>query len=85
MTEIPRTPDIFGPGVGAAFRMEDVDLKDMFNKAIAELDADGTYKTIEAKYFKIRHTRQVARSSARTRGWDGSPCCSARGGGCPCC
>ena len=25
----------------------------MFNKAIAEADADGTYKTIEAKYFKI--------------------------------
>ena len=24
----------------------------MFNKAIAELDADGTYKTLEAKYFK---------------------------------
>lgn len=53
VTEIPRTPDIFGPGVGAAFRPEDTDLKDMFNKAIAELDADGTYKKIEAQYFKI--------------------------------
>ena len=53
VTEIPRTPEIFGPGVGAAFRPEDTELKDMFNKAIAELDADGTYKKIEAQYFKI--------------------------------
>jgi polar amino acid transport system substrate-binding protein len=51
--EIQRTPDIFGPGVGAAFRPEDTDLRDMFNKAIDELDADGTYKKIEAGYFKI--------------------------------
>jgi polar amino acid transport system substrate-binding protein len=53
MKKIDRTPDIFGPGVGAAFRPDDTDLKDMFNKAIAEADADGTYKTIAAKYFKI--------------------------------
>ncbi len=51
--EIPRTPDIFGPGVGAAFRPDDKDLAAMFNKAIAEADADGTFKTIAAKYFKI--------------------------------
>jgi ABC-type amino acid transport substrate-binding protein len=25
----------------------------MFNKAIAEADADGTFQTIETKYFKI--------------------------------
>ena len=25
----------------------------MFNKAIAEADADGTFKKLEAKYFKI--------------------------------
>lgn len=53
ITEIKRTPDIFGPGVGAAFRPEDTDLRDMFNKAIAALDADGTYKKIEAGYFKM--------------------------------
>lgn len=52
VSEITRTPETFGPGVGAAFRPEDTDLKDMFNKAIAELDADGTYKKIEAQYFK---------------------------------
>ncbi len=53
VTEIARTPDIFGPGVGAAFRPSDTDLKAMFDKAIAEADADGTFKTIAAKYFKI--------------------------------
>ena len=50
---IDRSPDVFGPGVGAAFRPDDKDLAAMFNKAIAEADADGTFKTIAAKYFKI--------------------------------
>ena len=50
--EIARTPDVFGPGVGAAFRPEDKDLKAMFDKAIAEVDADGTYAKLEGKYFK---------------------------------
>ena len=49
----PRVPEIHGPGVGAAFRPTDTDLAAMFNKAIAEADADGTYKKIEAKYFKM--------------------------------
>ena len=52
ISEIKRVPGIHGPGVGAAMRPEDTDLRDMFNKAIAELDADGTYKKIAAKYFK---------------------------------
>ncbi len=52
IAKIKRVPEIHGPGVGAAFRPEDTDLRDMFNKAIAELDADGTYKAIEAKYFQ---------------------------------
>ncbi len=51
--EIPRTPEIFGVGVAAAFRPEDTDLAAMFNRAIAEADADGTFQTIETKYFKI--------------------------------
>jgi polar amino acid transport system substrate-binding protein len=50
---IKRIPEIHGPGVGAAFRKEDVDLKDMFNKAIAEADADGTFTKLEKSYFKI--------------------------------
>ena len=51
LNKFERVPDIHGPGVGAALRPEDTDLAAMFNKAIAELDADGTYKKIEAKYF----------------------------------
>ena len=50
---IPRTLEIFGPGVGAAFRPDDTELRDMFNKAVADLDADGTFKQLEVKYFKI--------------------------------
>jgi len=50
--EIKRDPEIHGPGVGAAFRPDDTDLRDMFNKAIAETDADGTYDKIQGKYFK---------------------------------
>ena len=32
---------------------EDTALRDAFNKAIVELDNDGTYKTIAAKYFDV--------------------------------
>lgn len=53
LSEVKRVPGIHGPGVGAAFRPDNTGLRDMFNKAIAELDADGTYKTIEKKYFTI--------------------------------
>jgi lysine-arginine-ornithine-binding protein len=53
MGEVKRDPAIFGPGVGAAFRFEDADLQAMFNKAIDELDADGTYQKIASGYFKI--------------------------------
>lgn len=51
LSTIERVPGIHGPGVGAAFRPGDTDLRDAFNKAIAELDADGTYKTLQDKYF----------------------------------
>ena len=37
--------------VGIAIRKDDVDLKDKFNKAIAEIVADGTYADVNAKYF----------------------------------
>ena len=53
ISTIKRVPEIHGPGVGAAFRPEDTDLRDMFNKAIAEADADGTYNTLMTKYFKV--------------------------------
>lgn len=51
--EVKRIPDIHGPGVGAAFRPTDTDLRDMFNKAIAALDADGTYDKLQKQYFAI--------------------------------
>jgi lysine-arginine-ornithine-binding protein len=41
----------FGKGAGIAIRKEDQDLKAMFNKALAEILADGTYKAINDKYF----------------------------------
>ena len=53
VTTIQRTPEIFGPGVGAAFRPADKELKEMFDKAIAEADADGTFKKLAGEYFKI--------------------------------
>ena len=40
-----------GGGVGVGVRKEDQDLKEMFNKAIEEIRADGTYEKINAKYF----------------------------------
>ncbi|MEN0039976.1 MAG: transporter substrate-binding domain-containing protein [Pseudomonadota bacterium] len=42
---------IFGPGVGAGIRKGDTELKDKFNKAIAQILEDGTYDEIAKKYF----------------------------------
>jgi len=49
------TPDpvINGAGAGIAVRKEDTELKEMFNKAIAEIRADGTYDEIAKKYFSF--------------------------------
>ncbi len=49
------TPDpvIHGEGAGIAVRKEDTDLKEMFNKAIEEIRADGTYQKINQKYFSF--------------------------------
>lgn len=44
-------PVINGPGAGIGIRKEDTDLKEMFNKALAEIIADGTYKKINDKHF----------------------------------
>ena len=41
----------FGDGAGIAIRKEDEDLVEMFNKAIDQIRADGTYKKIQDKYF----------------------------------
>ncbi len=43
--------EIHGEGAGIAIRKEDTDLVEMFNKAIQEIRADGTYEAINKKYF----------------------------------
>ena len=44
-------PKWFGEGTGIAIRKEDQDLVEMFNQAIEQIRADGTYKKIQDKYF----------------------------------
>ena len=46
-------PAFVGEGTGIAVRKEDNALRESLNKAIAEILADGTYKTINDKYFTI--------------------------------
>ena len=41
----------FGEGAGIALRKKDKDLVMMFNKAIKQIRADGTYQKIQDKYF----------------------------------
>ncbi|MCP5421051.1 MAG: ABC transporter substrate-binding protein [Gammaproteobacteria bacterium] len=41
----------FGEGVGVALRKDDEDLREMFNKGIETIRADGAYKKIQDKYF----------------------------------
>jgi arginine/ornithine transport system substrate-binding protein len=41
----------FGDGIGIAVRKGEDDLRKMFNKAIKEIRANGTYQKINAKYF----------------------------------
>lgn len=41
----------FGEGAGIAIRKGDKDLVELFNKAIKDIRADGTYKKIQDKYF----------------------------------
>lgn len=44
-------PQWHGEGAGIAIRKGEDDLREAFNKAIAQIRADGTYKAINAKYF----------------------------------
>ena len=41
----------FGEGAGIAIRKRDTDLVEMFNNAIVQIRSDGTYKSIQDKYF----------------------------------
>jgi octopine/nopaline transport system substrate-binding protein len=44
---------LLGPGIGIGFRKGETELKDMFDKAIAEAIADGTIKSLSEKWFNI--------------------------------
>ena len=46
-------PKHYGEGVAVGLRKEDKDLKEMFNRAIDKVMADGTYDRIRAKYFNF--------------------------------
>lgn len=46
-------PKFVGDGVGIALRQEDDDLRERLNAALKEILADGTYKTINDKYFTV--------------------------------
>lgn len=48
----PRDP-VFGPGIGAGLRKQDIALKKQFDQAIEAILSDGTFKKIETKYFKV--------------------------------
>lgn len=48
----PRDP-VFGPGIGAGLRKQDVALKQQFDAAIDKLLKNGSYDAIQKKYFKI--------------------------------
>jgi arginine/ornithine transport system substrate-binding protein len=43
----------FGDGIGIAVRKENSDLREKFNQAIKEIRTNGTYKTINDKYFEF--------------------------------
>ena len=53
VSKIDRDPEVFGAGVGVAMRPDETELKDMFNKAIKEVAADGTFDALQKKYFKV--------------------------------
>ncbi len=44
-------PQYFGEGAGIALRKGEEDLREMFNNAIEAIRANGTYDTIQKKYF----------------------------------
>jgi polar amino acid transport system substrate-binding protein len=46
-------PEIHGRGAGIGVRKEDTDLKELFNKGLAAIRANGKYKEINDKYFKF--------------------------------
>lgn len=54
LADIENNVEFHGEGIGIALRKEDSDLKALFDKAIAEIHADGTFDKISAKYFDYK-------------------------------
>jgi polar amino acid transport system substrate-binding protein len=50
---IKNIPEIHGAGAGIGVRKEDTDLKEIFNKALAAIRANGVYKEINDRYFSF--------------------------------
>jgi polar amino acid transport system substrate-binding protein len=48
-----RSPKVLGEGAGIAIRKEDGDLRELFNRAIADILRDGTYEKVNAMYFNF--------------------------------
>ncbi|WP_458369725.1 ABC transporter substrate-binding protein [Pseudomonas fluorescens] len=46
-------PKILGGGTAIGLRKEDVELRQLINKAIADIHEDGTYQRLEKKYFSF--------------------------------
>jgi lysine-arginine-ornithine-binding protein len=50
-SEVIHDRECFGEGVGIGVRKEDGELRELLNKAIAAVRSDGTYDTLQKKYF----------------------------------
>jgi polar amino acid transport system substrate-binding protein len=50
---VPENPAYHGNGYAVGLRKEDGALRDAFDRAIAQVMADGTYDRIRAKYFSF--------------------------------
>ncbi|WP_024302682.1 ABC transporter substrate-binding protein [Pseudogulbenkiania sp. MAI-1] len=46
-------PKILGTGTAVGLRKEDTDLRQLVNKAIADMHKDGTYQRLSKKYFSV--------------------------------
>ncbi|OCW57922.1 ABC transporter substrate-binding protein [Hoeflea olei] len=53
LATLKNDPVINGEGAGIAIRKGETELRDMFNTAIAAIRENGTYKTINDKYFDV--------------------------------
>eukprot|EP01037_Dinobryon_pediforme_P021889 gene21889-22877_t len=51
LADVPRDPAWFGEGIGVGLRPDDQDLKALFDKALDDTVADGTFAKIRSKYF----------------------------------